>query len=775
MAKEINRERKRTKKNVRKQYGEEPINKDELSNKPSRPNNYIKTEPQEEKSYEKYETVEEGTDGFSKIVNNYQKNIDKIFTEYGVPVSDENQEKMDTKKKKYKTRGIGSVEETAREAIEKYSPDEDVFIKGKRYSRKEVFGEENDEPENKNYYRSMEEKARKAMGKYASPDYVFIGGIPYLRSEVFLDGENEEPKGEEEEEETWRDENVPLAEKRMMKAARNGMRQVNIDLQEKGLALEILNDNKMYLINKQGEKYQIPLSAKRDNSRYHANKYSKFKYDNVKDTIKSMVDKHYYDYYKGKTNLKKKKIINKLTKDMDIGVFFALRTIDEHIGKYKSEKRLDYTLLYLNESKRKPKESKKNYKKRLAEEKQEGLRNLGIDDVVYGFYHNENSKISHTLKLFFASLKSRKNLNAGIDIYAKSYLRGKKYLLKEKNETEVIEQPAVKEKKKEAKEIAQPVMAEEKKELKEVAQPVMAEKKEEPKEDKNSAPKIVKLKETKKKSKEPKMKKLKKEAKKSLPEDTKKKSTKKKVIIGALGLAGLLAFGLKCRSDFNELQNQNAKQETKIVKIDNDKILVDEEKKEQESIQAPENNVQVPDNSIQTPEHNVQAPENNVQAHEMVNFEDTIREALNIGVGSEFQMTEGKVAGASDGTGPIGNYKNTGTQNFTIDRIAVYGEDGSYLESFSNGETIAQIKAQYPNAKLVYHAKDVGWDMTDGNIENAAINRALSKLNLTMEQKADLVNGRTSGVIDKNSATLSKIRENIKQQHFNEIEDDWVL
>lgn len=254
-------------------------------------------------------------------------------------------------------------------------------------------------------------------------------------------------------------------------------------------------------------------------------------------------------------------------------------------------------------------------------------------------------------------------------------------------------------------------------------------------------------------------------------EKIKPSNTKVKRIVGrlsVLALSSILLVGSNIvrGAVYNKLIKNNYQQETTLN--DNNKNFADEihnitfkQRNKLEEIQV---------KTQETHKNDYRQEQENVQKPEMVNFRDELIEALNLGIGSKFKMEEGKVTGISDGSGDIGNYKNTKVKNFEIGMIAVYDEKGSIIETFDKGETIAQIKAKYPNAILKYAPKvenasePIGWDQESARVEDAIINEAIMNLDLTLEDKIELVSGRETGEIDRNGETLEKIRNVSRQQ-----------
>lgn len=223
--------------------------------------------------------------------------------------------------------------------------------------------------------------------------------------------------------------------------------------------------------------------------------------------------------------------------------------------------------------------------------------------------------------------------------------------------------------------------------------------------------------------------------------------------------------GLNIKNPIVDLQQKNEQKED----VREDFVSAQQEFINEDKV---ENNL----DDVQQDEINDAGEQENIQQPELVNFDDAMIDALEIGVGSEFSIKEGEINTQADGKGTKGDYKNTGEQNFKIDIIAAVVDGKTLTFDGSDGKTVAQIKAEYPGAEISYHVYGVGWNNENENdIKSALINKSLSKMQLNNDEKSDLINGKTSGQIDKNSQTLNQIKQQanvMNNDKVNEMDEE---
>ncbi len=308
------------------------------------------------------------------------------------------------------------------------------------------------------------------------------------------------------------------------------------------------------------------------------------------------------------------------------------------------------------------------------------------------------------------------------------------------------------------------------------------------------------------------------------------KKYKKKLIIGAVGVVGLSALGFAAKSLNDQfVSKQNSKEITeKSATLDNSNITIaeldgsskifgdlniknpfamkqdeveTENKQENESIvnenqdNKQENESIANENKQEENKTEVDIPnyeqvdieqgnfeESEVQAPEMVDFENAMIDILDIGIDSKFIMEEGDVNTQANEKGTTGNYKNTGTTEFEVGKIAVVNDDGQ-VQVFNNGEKLSDIEKEYPGQKTVLAVEDdknkeyVGWDKVD-DVKIALIDSAIYELKdqLDEETMSALIKAKETGLIEKNIVDkIEKIKIKKQQQPQIDIDDYYEL
>ncbi len=228
------------------------------------------------------------------------------------------------------------------------------------------------------------------------------------------------------------------------------------------------------------------------------------------------------------------------------------------------------------------------------------------------------------------------------------------------------------------------------------------------------------------------------------------------------------------------LEEENHKQEEKQEQ-QVEKQKTQEEKQEQQvekqKTQEEKQEQQVEKQKTQEEKQaqQVQKEENQkdeIAKENLVNFQDTLMEILDIGFNSQISNMTGQYYETPEGTGNYGSYENiNGTIGVSLVDVIEGGNCITY--SVDDHKNLSQIKREHPNAeKFSYHMKIsetgeiLGWDPSTSEVEKAMIRTKMMQIKPYLSQEAMqfLVDNPLDTQIDanKNQEVLQEIHQAVQ-------------